>query len=162
LKAGLCLIPEGRGVFRALTVQENLVLATPPWLKSGDFRKAFDAFPLLESRLGQVAASLSGGEQQMLAMARAYLSSAPVILCDELSAGLAPILLDQLFDSIRYLASTGVTVVIVEQYVSRVLQLAHLVYILVRGEVTWEGQAAMVDRELLARSYLGGTHGDEA
>ena len=99
-KAGLCLIPEGRGIFRSLSVRENLELQIPPWLKSGDLSPALSAFPALKSRLSQVAGSLSGGEQQMLALSRAYLSEPKLILLDEVSLGLAPIVVDQIFASL--------------------------------------------------------------
>lgn len=154
-RQGVCLIPEGRGIFRALTVRENLRLSRPSALAGSGLDRAVGAFPVLGRRLGQLAGTLSGGEQQMLALARAYLSEPTVILCDELSIGLAPVILDQIFESIRNLAAEGVSVVIVEQYVHRVLTMADTAYVLVRGGMAWSGPAADVDEQLLVDSYLG-------
>ena len=91
----------------------------------------------------------------MLALGRAFLSRPKAILIDELSLGLAPVIIDRMFESVRALAATGVSLVIVEQYVTRVLAMAELAYILVRGHITWNGRAADVDRDLLVESYLG-------
>ena len=153
-RRGICLIPEGRGIFRGLTVKENLRLSVPPWARSTGLDRALSAFPVLGRRLGQTAGTLSGGEQQMLAVVRAYLSDPKVILCDELSIGLAPVVLDQIFESIQVLVGEGISVVIVEQYVHRVLGMADLASILVRGEMAWRGPAAAVDERLLVESYL--------
>lgn len=152
---GLCLIPEGRGIFRALSVRENLRLAIPPWDGGIGYDSAVDAFPVLGERMKQTAGTLSGGEQQMLALARAYLASPKVILIDELSLGLAPVLVDRMLDSVQSLASTGTSVVIVEQYVHKALALAELAYVVVRGAITWSGRSCDVDEELLMASYLG-------
>src|SRR5258708_4989397 len=96
-EAGMCLVPEGRGIFPSLTVRDNLELQVPPWLKDGKLDRALDIFPALGSRMAQVAGSLSGGEQQMLALARAVLAQPTVILLAEISLGLAPQLVDRLF-----------------------------------------------------------------
>jgi branched-chain amino acid transport system ATP-binding protein len=141
------LIPEGRGIFRSLSVRENLELQIPPWISKVDLSPALAAFPPLKPRLSQVAGSLSGGEQQMLALSRAYLSDPKLILLDEVSLGLAPIVVDQIFSSLAELAARSVALLIVEQYVNRVLELADTVYLLTRGEITWTGTASSVDRE---------------
>jgi branched-chain amino acid transport system ATP-binding protein len=154
-KAGICLIPEGRGIFRSLTVRDNLELQVPPWMRSQSIAPALAAFPVLESRLGQVAGSLSGGEQQMLAMSRAYLSKPRVVLLDEVSMGLAPVIVDQVFKTMRDLAQRHVALVVVEQYVNRALELADRVVLLRRGEIAWEGNASDLDERALAESYLG-------
>jgi branched-chain amino acid transport system ATP-binding protein len=153
---GICLIPEGQGIFRTLTVRENLRLFSPPGNRKPDIEPAVTAFPVLGQRLNQTVGTLSGGEQQMLAVARAYLTRPEVILFDELSSGLAPILLDAIFDSVHKLATTGVSLLIVEQYVEKVLALADTAYILVRGRISWNGPANGVTEQLLADSYLGG------
>jgi branched-chain amino acid transport system ATP-binding protein len=110
---------------------------------------------VLQSRLGQLAGSLSGGEQQMLAMSRAYLSEPRVVLLDEVSMGLAPFIVDQIFKTMRDLAQRHVALVVVEQYVSRALELADRVVLLRRGEVAWEGNASDIDERALTESYLG-------
>jgi branched-chain amino acid transport system ATP-binding protein len=154
-KAGLCLIPEGRGIFRSLTVRDNLELQIPPWARSQTIEPALSAFPPLRPRLGQVAGSLSGGEQQMLAMSRAYLSEPKVVLLDEVSMGLAPLIVDQIFDSIRQLAATNVALVVVEQFVNRALEMADDAALMRRGEIVWRGRASDVDEQALTNSYLG-------
>jgi branched-chain amino acid transport system ATP-binding protein len=152
---GVCLIPEGRGIFRSLTVRENLELQIPPWRSDGTTDAAIEAFPVLGQRLQQVAGSMSGGQQQMLALARAYLSAPSVVLLDEVSMGLAPVIVDQIFESLRALASAGVSLVLVEQYVPRALEMADTAYLMARGGIAWTGPASDVDTEALAQAYLG-------
>jgi branched-chain amino acid transport system ATP-binding protein len=154
---GLCLIPEGRGIFRALTVRENLELFVPPGSKRApaDIGPAVSAFPILGSRLKQVAGSLSGGEQQMLAVAKAYLAGPRLVMADELSMGLGPMVVDQIYDSLQRLNAEGVALLIVEQYVNRILEMADDVYLLSRSHVAWSGPSKDVDEESLVSSYLG-------
>jgi branched-chain amino acid transport system ATP-binding protein len=154
-EAGLCLIPEGRGVFRGLTVADNLRIQIPPWRRDVNVDRAVEAFPVLGRRLGQMAGSLSGGEQQMLALSRAYLSEPSVVLVDEVSMGLAPALVDQIFVTLRDLAARGVALVIVEQYVGRALEIADDVVLLDKGQVTFSGKAAEVNEASLVQNYLG-------
>jgi branched-chain amino acid transport system ATP-binding protein len=153
-KAGLCLIPEGRGIFRSLSVAENLRLQTPPWVTSSSLEAAIEAFPRLGNRLHQRAGSMSGGEQQMLAIARAYLSSPKVVLFDEVSMGLAPILVSEVFTAIRRLADMGTTLLIVEQYVQRALEIADEICLLDRGRVSFFGPPSALDEEALVGHYL--------
>jgi branched-chain amino acid transport system ATP-binding protein len=158
-RLGVCLIPEGRGIFRSLTVRENLELQVPPWRRGGTIDAALEAFPVLGQRLGQVAASLSGGQQQMLALSRAYLSAPKVVLLDEVSMGLAPVVVEAIFASLRALASTGVSLVLVEQYVNRALEMADVAYVMARGSIVWTGPAADLDTDALVNAYLG--HSDD-
>ena len=156
-KSGLCHIPEGRGIFRNLTVSDNLRLQVPPWADDGSgIDEALEAFPVLGDRLKQLAGSLSGGEQQMLALARAFLSSPKVVLLDEVSMGLSPLVLDEVFMAIRTIAASGVALLIVEQYVDRVLQFADSVVLLDKGSVVFSGPPSSLDQDELTNSYLGG------
>jgi branched-chain amino acid transport system ATP-binding protein len=158
-RLGVCLIPEGRGIFRSLTVRENLELQVPPWRRGGTIDAALDAFPVLGQRLGQVATSLSGGQQQMLALSRAYLSAPKVVLLDEVSMGLAPVVVEAIFASLRALASTGVSLVLVEQYVNRALEMADVAYLMAGGAIVWKGPAPDLDTDALVNAYLG--HSDD-
>jgi branched-chain amino acid transport system ATP-binding protein len=154
-RKGICLIPEGRGIFRSLTVRENLDLLIPPWADNRDPGAALEAFPVLGKRLGQTAGSMSGGEQQMLALSRAFLAKPDVVLVDEVSMGLSPMLVDQIFESLTSLVATTCSLVIVEQYVSRALELADYAYVLRRGSVAYEGLSADLDDDTMAQVYLG-------
>jgi branched-chain amino acid transport system ATP-binding protein len=151
------LIPEGRGIYRSLTVKENLQLHARNSGSSASIDPAIEAFPVLGSRLRQRAGSLSGGEQQMLAVSRAYLTDPKVVLLDELSMGLAPIVINEILASIERLIKSGVSVLIVEQFVQRALELADLVVILAKGVVVFRGPAKEVTEERLAGLYLGTT-----
>ena len=152
---GFCLIPEGRGIFPSLTVSDNLRLQVPPWRRGAAVDEAVDAFPVLGERLGAVAGTLSGGQQQMLALARAYLVKPKVVALDEVSMGLAPKVVDEIFDSLRTLASAGVALLIVEQYVQRALDLADQVVLVDRGSTSYVGPASDLDESELMRTYLG-------
>ena len=154
-RRGLCLIPEGRGIFRSLSVRENLLLSVPPWRKGAGFERAFEVFPILARRKNQVAGTLSGGEQQMLALARAYLSDPKVVLLDEVSMGLAPIIVDEIFESLEVLVGDGVSLLLVEQYVNRALALADYVHVLNCGEIGFSGTPAEVNSDELTSRYLG-------
>jgi branched-chain amino acid transport system ATP-binding protein len=138
-RLGLCNIPEGRGIFPSLTVRENLRLLSPRKQEQEGIARILDAFPVLGGRLKQMAGTLSGGEQQMLAVSRAYASNPLVVLIDEVSLGLAPLAVDRIFDFLRNLLERGSSLVIVEQYVSRALALADTVYVLNRGMVVLSG-----------------------
>jgi branched-chain amino acid transport system ATP-binding protein len=114
-----------------------------------------DAFPRLGERLQQIAGTMSGGEQQMLALSRAYISSPQYVLLDEVSMGLAPTIVAEIFDFMRKLAADGVGLLVVEQYVQHVLEIADLVYVLRKGEIVFAGQPIEMDADRLAEEYLG-------
>jgi branched-chain amino acid transport system ATP-binding protein len=153
-RAGICLIPEGRGVFPNLTVRENLLLQSPPWKRGADIDPAVAAFPILGERLRQRAGSMSGGQQQMLALARCFLSDPALVLLDEVSMGLAPRVVDEIFEALQKLAASGVALLIVEQYVARALAMADHVYLLNRGQIAFSGPAGELDGDELVRRYL--------
>ena len=157
-RAGLVHIPEGRGIFPGLSVQENLRMAvrrvgTPEQRKSA-IDNAYEMFPRLAERRNQRAGTLSGGEQQMLALARALAVPPKLIIADEMSLGLAPLVVDFVFESIARAAESGVTIVLIEQFVHRALGLASQCVILKQGSVAWTGPADNARQEVLDR-YLG-------
>jgi len=153
---GLCHIPEGRGVFPQLTVRENLVLQSPVGQEAAAIEQACGVFAALGRRLGQRASTLSGGEQQMLALARAYVSNPRLVLLDEVSMGLAPIVVDEIFGFLERLANEGTALLLVEQYMTRALELADYVYILTRGKVSFAGEPAELEDESLFHHYIAG------
>ena len=153
-RAGVCLIPEGRGVFRSLSVRDNLELFRPPWAERSSIDQAIEAFPILGRRLEQAAGTMSGGEQQMLALARAFLSEARIVLVDEVSMGLAPKLVDQIFETLVRIASEGVSILLVEQYVRRALEIADHVCVLGRGEIVLSGTTDQISHVDVAGAYL--------
>jgi branched-chain amino acid transport system ATP-binding protein len=155
-EAGLCLIPEGRGVFRSLTVRENLRLQVPPWAGDKQVDRALEVFPVLRKRLSQTAGTMSGGEQQMLALARAYLANPDVVLLDEVSMGLAPKIVDTVFDVLRRLADSGVSMLLVEQYVARALEMADRVVLLNKGHVVFNGAPSALGEDEVLGGYLAG------
>jgi branched-chain amino acid transport system ATP-binding protein len=158
-QAGLVHIPEGRGIFTGLSVAENLRMAvrrvgTNEERRAG-IENAYELFPALGRRRSLRAGSLSGGEQQMLAMARALAVPPKLIVADEMSLGLAPIVVDEVFHRIEQAKREGVTVVLIEQFVHRALALADMCVILGQGHVAWSGEAGDAKQEALDR-YLGG------
>jgi branched-chain amino acid transport system ATP-binding protein len=159
-KDGLCLVPEGRGIFPNLSVRENLLLQVPPWKKDGSIDAAVEAFPILKERLSQTAGSMSGGQQQMLALSRCFLAEPKVVLLDEVSMGLAPRIIDEIFVALDKLAKAGVSLLLVEQYVSRALKACDHLYLLNRGKITFSGSPKEIDEAELTRRYLG-EHRDE-
>jgi branched-chain amino acid transport system ATP-binding protein len=152
---GLCHIPEGRAVFPRMTVAENLRLMAAA--HDGEAEdKAVQAFPVLGRKMRQLAGTMSGGEQQMLALARAYVTRAHYVLLDEVSMGLAPIVVDAIFEFLQRLSAEGVALLVVEQYVAKALALADLCYVLRDGRVAFAGEPCELDSEAIAHSYLGG------
>jgi branched-chain amino acid transport system ATP-binding protein len=157
-RAGLVYIPEGRGIFPGLSVRDNLRMAVRPAGRRTERGAAMDRaahlFPILGERAGQRAGSLSGGEQQMLALARALAVAPKVLIADELSLGLAPLVVDAVFEGVKTARAEGVSVVLIEQFVHRALALADTALIMSRGRVAWSGPAAEAGPEVLDR-YLG-------
>ncbi|HKN89400.1 MAG: ABC transporter ATP-binding protein [Actinobacteria bacterium] len=155
VERGLCHITEGRSVFPGLTVADNLRMFAPPQRAKKAVERAVDAFPRLGERLGQLAGTMSGGEQQMLALSRAYAQQAPLIMLDEVSMGLAPIIVDEIFEFLGRLAAEGQSLLIVEQYVAKALALADFVYVLVRGRLVFAGEPGEADDGAILGHYLG-------
>jgi len=153
--AGVCHVPEGHGVFPPLSVRDNLLLFSRKGEERAALERAVDAFPDLGGRLNQAAGTMSGGQQQMLALARAYVSGARVILLDEVSMGLAPIIVDEIFAFLDRIRAEGVSLLVVEQYVNKVLAIADYVYILGRGEVIFAGDTAELAGQDVFGHYLG-------
>ena len=152
---GLRLVPEGRGIFRTLSVAENLRLQAPPGAERSGYDDALAALPRLGERLKQKAGTLSGGEQQMLALARTYAARPEIALFDEVSMGLAPKVVDEIFDHLRRLADAGMALLIVEQYVKRALELADYVYVLNKGRIEFVGEPGELSESHISASYLG-------
>jgi len=153
-RAGLCLVPEGRGIFPSLTVRENLRLQGAPRERKETLDRIVEAFPVLGERLGVPAGRLSGGQQQMIALGRCLVTSPAVVMLDEVSMGLAPLVIDQIFEALERLARSGTALLIVEQYVSRALAMADSVYVLSRGQVGWQGAPTEITEEEIMRRYL--------
>ena len=154
-RRGLCHVPEGRGVFRSLTVRENLVLQAGRGQVAEATERVVAAFPVLGGRLDQVAGTLSGGQQQMLAMAGAYVRRTRLVLVDEASLGLGPRVVDDVFDFLRELAATGVSLLVVDQFVARALEIATHAYVLRRGRVAYDGDPqTLLDGSVFDR-YVG-------
>jgi branched-chain amino acid transport system ATP-binding protein len=159
-RRGLALVPEGRGVFAQLTVDENLAMGAYARRDRGgvsaDIERAFTHFPRLKERRSQVAGTLSGGEQQMLAIARAMMSRPRLLLLDEPSMGLAPLMVERIFEVIRTIAGEGVTLLLVEQNARLALEASHRGYVLEGGLVAFEGEArSLLGDPRIREAYLG-------
>jgi branched-chain amino acid transport system ATP-binding protein len=155
VRRGICHLPEGRGIFPSLTVRENLTIQARLRDIDDAISEVSELFPVLGNRLRQTAGSLSGGEQQMLALSRAYLTHPKLVLVDEASLGLAPLIVDRIYDALHQLVGRGVSVVVVEQYVQKALELASTVYILNRGEIIHGGRAQDITSDEIYERYLG-------
>ncbi|MCD9625108.1 ABC transporter ATP-binding protein [Rhabdothermincola salaria] len=156
-RSGVCLVPEGRGIFPNLTVTENLRMFTHAGVSMSDVQdKAFSQFPRLKERRKQVAGTMSGGEQQMLAMSRALVTDPAVLLLDELSMGLAPIIVEELYERVGELAAQGISILVVEQFAQVVLGVATVASIMLHGRITRTGPPAEIAEEL-TEAYLGVT-----
>ena len=159
-RRGLALVPEGRGIFPQLTVDENLAMGayarTDRQAIGSDIERAFTLFPRLKERRQQVAGTLSGGEQQMLAIGRALMSRPRLLLLDEPSMGLAPLMVERIFEVIRAIAAEGVTLLLVEQNARLALEASHRGYVLESGTVSVSGEArALLDDPRIRQAYLG-------
>ena len=160
LKQGLAMVPEGRGVFARMTIVENLQMGAftrndDANIKA-DIERMFGIFPRLKERANQLAGTMSGGEQQMLAMARALMSQPKLLLLDEPSMGLSPIMVEKIFEVVRDISSQGVTVLLVEQNARLALQAAHRGYVMDSGLITMSGDAKqMLDDPKVRAAYLG-------
>ena len=156
---GITLVPEGRRVFPRLSVYENLVMGsyTPKKRAKKDemLAKIYELFPLLEARGHQMANTLSGGEQQMLAIGRAMMSEPQLILCDEISLGLAPVVIKDIYKRLRQINQDGITIVLVEQDIKRSLKVANRAYIMLEGKVVLEGEPSSLTEEQVKKAYFG-------
>lgn len=156
---GLAHVPEGRRIFLQMTVQENLEMGAytqPGYVKDG-INDVFERFPRLKHRKNQIAGTLSGGEQQMLAMGRALMSKPKLLMLDEPSMGLAPILVQQIFDIIKELHDAGTTILLVEQNAEMALQIADRAYVLESGRITISGTGKeLAQSDSIKKAYLGG------
>jgi branched-chain amino acid transport system ATP-binding protein len=153
---GIALVPEGRRLFPSLTVEENLLVAA----KRGrqwrwNLQTVLDAFPHLKAKRGQLAASLSGGEQQAVAIGRALMSNPRLLLLDEVSLGLAPVVVDAVYRSLASIIEEGATVLLVEQDLTRALEFAGRVICMLEGRVVLEGDARSMDRDIVVSAYFG-------
>ena len=156
---GMALVPEGRRIFQQMTVQENLDMGG--YCRGGDLsadmERVYERFPRLKERRRQVAGTLSGGEQQMLAMGRALMSRPKLLMLDEPSMGLAPLLVEQIFEIIRQLHADGTTILLVEQNAQAALAVADRGYVLETGRIVTEGSgAALLESDAIKKAYLGG------
>ena len=160
VQRGLALVPEGRGVFGRLTVRENLQMGA--YIRNdkaairSDLDRIYALFPRLAERRNQTGGTLSGGEQQMLAIGRALMSRPSLLLLDEPSMGLAPLMVERIFDTVRMVSQEGVTVLLVEQNAKLALEASHRGYVMESGLITLaDGARALLDNPLVRKAYLG-------
>jgi len=162
-RLGVAYLPEGRGVFRSLTVEENLRIAlsgVPKAERATAIESAVALFPVLGDRRRQTAGTLSGGEQQMLSLARVLTRRPRLLIADEISLGLAPLIVEEVFAGLQRVIELGVSVVLIEQFVHRALAIADRCYVLRRGRVVWSGETSEAGADLVEH-YLGGPSIDQ-
>lgn len=156
---GLTISPEGSSVFEDMSVMENLLmgayLKTPRKNRHANLAKAFELFPALKEKQNQLATFLSGGQRQMLAIARAIMSEPKILICDEISLGLAPVIVKDIYKKIKEINNTGVTILLVEQEVKRSLQFSDYAYVMVKGRVVMHGESERLPEEEVKDAYLG-------
>ena len=160
VQVGICLIPEDKGIFKGMSVLENLELGafnpSSRKLRYETFKFVYELFPVLESRKNQMAGTLSGGEQQMLAIGRALMGRPKLLMCDEPSLGLAPIVVKNIFAVIKQISQSGVSILLVEQNVRAALRLAQRGYVIENGRVASQGEAKdLLNDEKVGSAYLG-------
>ena len=157
---GMAMCPEGRGIYTRMTVEENLEMGAytrPNSSIEGNLEHVYELFPRLKERSKQISGTLSGGEQQMLAMGRAMMSEPKLLMLDEPSMGLAPILVEQIFDIIQELHKAGATILLVEQNAQMALQVANRAYVLETGKITLSGSGKeLLESDSIKKAYLGG------
>lgn len=156
---GITLVPEGRRIFPRLTVYENLIMGsyTPRKRAKRDegMNRLYELFPVLKARRNQMGNTLSGGEQQMLALGRALMSDPRLILCDEISLGLAPVVIKSIYKRLEHINQNGITIVLVEQDVKRSLKAANRAYIMLEGKTVLEGDPSSLSEEEVKKAYFG-------
>jgi branched-chain amino acid transport system ATP-binding protein len=159
LARGISLVPEGRRVFARLTVYENLVMGSflhkARNRKEEALGKLYELFPILQTRWNQMANTLSGGEQQMLAIARALMSGPRLLMCDEISLGLAPLIIKDIYKRLAQINKEGLTIVLVEQDIRRSLKAADYAYVMLEGKVVLEGEPSSLSEATVKKAYFG-------
>ena len=156
VRRGLALVPEGRRLFASLSVEENLLMgATPQRAGPWSLARLYKLFPILEQKRSHASTSLSGGQQQMVAIGRALMSNPTVLLCDELSLGLAPIVIREIYDAMPAITGEGMTVVIVEQDVAMAQRVSQRLYCFQEGRVSLQGASGQLTREQVSQAYFG-------
>lgn len=160
LKAGIAMVPEGRKLFPSLTVEENLIIGSHARKGSGfwTLERIFELFPILRERRRSASTALSGGQQQMVAIGRALMSNPMVLLCDELSLGLAPVVIREIYAAFPTIRESGTSIIVVEQDIGQALKVADHVHCMMEGRVTLSGSPAALSRDAIHDAYFGVRH----